>query len=59
MNENRQTFVSTYIINGYNATQAYKTAKTVVERAVCGCSECGKERKTAERILSRLANGAS
>ena len=26
MNENRQIFVNTYLTNGYNATQAYKTA---------------------------------
>ena len=26
MNENRQIFVNTYMTNGYNATQAYKTA---------------------------------
>lgn len=26
MNENRQIFVNTYLSNGYNATQAYKTA---------------------------------
>ena len=26
MNENRQIFVNTYLINGYNATEAYKVA---------------------------------
>ena len=26
MNENRQIFVNTYLTNGYNATEAYKTA---------------------------------
>jgi len=26
MNENRQVFVNAYLTNGYNATQAYKTA---------------------------------
>jgi len=26
MNENRQIFVNTYLTNGYNATQAYRTA---------------------------------
>ena len=26
MNENRQIFINTYLTNGYNATQAYKTA---------------------------------
>ena len=51
MNENRQIFVNTYLTNGYNATQAYKTA---YPNCKSGQDRCGHHLLSINEIKEKI-----